>query len=77
MANDDQIAIELRKMTRLLAVGLLEGTQRDKILRLSAAHFAAKEIAETLGIPLNTVTSDISRLKGKAGKRKKGQARPK
>jgi len=63
MPDQDQVVGELRKLQRLVAVGLLEGSQRDKIRQLSAAHFSAKEIAETLGIGLSHVTSDLSKMK--------------
>lgn len=64
--KEDPVAAELRKITKILAIGLLEGKQREKIERLSAAGFSSKDIADTLGVQSKLVAAELSNLKKKA-----------
>ena len=68
--NEDKIISELQTISRLLATGLIEGGQRDKIERLSNAGFSTGEIAKLIGTKSNTVSSELLKLKKRKQKRK-------
>lgn len=62
-ANEDKIVTELQTISKLLAIGLLEGGQRDRIESLSKAGFHTGEIARLIGIESKIVSAEISNLK--------------
>ena len=63
--SDDNSAIvtELRNIARLIAIGPLDGGQRDKIEKLSAAGFSTGEIARLIGAKSKIVSAELSNLK--------------
>ena len=69
-ANEDKIVSELQTISRILTAGLIDGSQRDKIEKLSAAGFATGEIARLIGAKSKTVSAELIGLKKRKLKRK-------
>ena len=69
-ANEDKIVSELQTISRILTAGLIDGSQRDKIEKLSTAGFTTGEIARLIGAQSNKVSAELSNLKKRKQKRK-------
>ena len=69
-ANEDKIVSELQTISRILTTALIEGGQRDKIEKLSAAGFSTGEIARLIGARSKTVSAELIGLKKRNKKRK-------
>ena len=62
----DEVVVELRRMSRLLAAFLVKGEkQAQAITVLDSAGFSPREIAEILGIKPNTVSVALHRSRKK------------
>ena len=72
MSDDNsEIITELRNIARLLVLGPLEGGQRDKIEKLSAAGFSTGEIAHLIDTKSKIVSAELSNLKKRKRQRRK------
>ena len=63
--KQDEVLAELRTIARLLATGLTEGGQRDKIETLSSAGFSTGEIARLLGKNSKLVSAELINIKNR------------
>jgi hypothetical protein len=71
--REDEILVELRKMTRLLSVIATKGlSQRDQIAALDHVGFAPKDIAELVGTTRNTVSVYLSAIRKEEKRRARG-----
>ena len=62
--NDDTVAVELRKIANLLALGHLEGrTKGDQARLLSSTGFNNEEISRLVGISEGSVRAHLSQGK--------------
>ena len=69
---DEKILLELRRMSKLLALDLVKDMKtNEKYKMLNNAGFQPKEIAEILDTTRNTVSVELSKLKKKLKKDKK------
>jgi DNA-binding CsgD family transcriptional regulator len=70
VSGNQEVLLELKKMSKLLAIIATEGkSQSDKILLFSQVGLPPKEIAEILGITPNLVSVTMHQNK-KKGKKK-------
>ena len=59
---NEQLVIELRRISVLLALNLAKGqSQREQVYLLARVGFQPKEIADILGTTANTVSVALSR----------------
>ena len=68
--TEEKLVRELQTISRLLAIGLIEGGQRDRIEKLSDAGFSTGQIAQLIGKKSNTVSAELGNLKKRKQKRK-------
>jgi len=62
--DDSSLVIDLRRLTKLLALILIKGeSQTEKIRALNAAGFAPTEMALLLGTTVNTINVTLHKIR--------------
>jgi DNA-binding CsgD family transcriptional regulator len=75
LAQPDDIASELRRISRLLTLLVTKDlSQKDKIALLSTAGLQPKEIADLIGTTPNTVSVTLVQMRKEQAGRRPGRA---